>query len=594
MSPQPHLRASSRLLTGLAVLLVLALVPVLPASPQTEGLRITQVGIKMFGDTVQLAVVATGPLTYKTLQLSSPPRLVIDVPGALVDASVPNLIDVDRGGVARVRVGQFQTNPAIARIAVDMVAPVPFTVQTETPAVLVAKFAPRPAAAAPVVATPASAPAAPPAAGPAAPPVPPAPPVRAAPAPAAQPTPVPGVGPDRITLEFRATEIADVLTAFSKACNVNIVTDPAVRGTITVRLVDLSCEESLRFILEANNLGFRRLGRNLIIVPAERLAPPPEEPEIVVYSLDFATANQSVVQVIVQAVPGIRAQFDARTNQLVIIATQAQHEQIRRVLAGLDIQLVSHDVETRVVDISVSDLREQGFTWGFSTTATGDQGVFEIRGTFPGQVTLGIGDFAWLARLNALVSSGKARVITAPRIAVIDGNEAEVVLSEDIPIPQTDATGRTTFEFKPIGPRLKITPKVNRDGLITVRVEVEVSTVTRLIQSGGFQVPIIAARKATTIVTIRNGESIVIGGLIGAEERRRTVKVPILGDIPLIGFLFRSVTVDRLETELIFVVTPKLVPAQGSGGSAPAPVPAQGSGGPVPAPVPASSPAPGS
>jgi type IV pilus assembly protein PilQ len=562
MSPRQHLRVSSRLLTGLAVLLVLVLVPVAPARTQTEGLRITQVSVKTFGDTIQLAVVATGPLTYKTLQLSSPPRLVIDIPGAVVDASVPGLIEVERGGVARVRVGQFQTSPAIARIAVDMVATTPFTVQTETPAVLVARFAPRPA---PVAAPPAPAP--PVAPAPAAPAVP----VAQAPAPAAQTTPVPGLGPDRITLEFRNTEIADVLTAFSKACNINIVTDAAVRGAITLRLVDLSCEESLRFILEANNLGFRRIGRNLIIMPADRLAPPPELPEIVVYNLEFATANRDVAGIVQQSVPGIRVQFDPRTNQLVVVATQAQHEQVRRVLAGLDIQLVSHIVETRVVDVSVSDLREQGFNWGL--TGETAPGVFSVQGTFPSQVTVGVATFNISARLTALVSAGKARVITAPRVAVIDGNEAEVRLSEEIPIPQTDATGRTTFTFRPIGPTLKITPKVNRDGLITTKVEVEVSTVTRLIESGGFQVPIVASRKATTIVTIRNGESIVIGGLIGAEERRRTLKVPILGDIPLIGFLFRATTTDRLETELIFVVTPQLVPTQG-GGSVPVPAPA--------------------
>jgi type IV pilus assembly protein PilQ len=561
MSPRQHLRASSRLLTGLAVLLVLTLVPVAPARTQTEGLRITQVTVKTFGETIQLAVVATGPLTYKTLQLSSPPRLVIDITGAVVDASVPGLIEVERGGVARVRVGQFQTNPAIARIAVDMVAATPVVVQTETPAVLVARFAPRPA---PVAAPPA--PPVPVAPAPAAPAVP----VAQAPAPSAQTTPVPGLGPDRITLEFRNTEIADVLTAFSKACNINIVTDAAVRGAITLRLVDLSCEESLRFILEANNLGFRRIGRNLIIMPADRLAPPPELPEIVVYNLEFATANRDVAGVIQQSVPGIRVQFDPRTNQLVVVATQAQHEQVRRVLAGLDIQLVSHIVETRVVDVSVSDLREQGFNWGL--TGETAPGVFSVQGTFPSQVTVGVATFNISARLTALVSAGKARVITAPRVAVIDGNEAEVRLSEEIPIPQTDATGRTTFTFRPIGPTLKITPKVNRDGLITTKVEVEVSTVTRLIESGGFQVPIVASRKATTIVTIRNGESIVIGGLIGAEERRRTLKVPILGDIPLIGFLFRATTTDRLETELIFVVTPQLVPTQG-GGSAPAPAP---------------------
>ncbi|MDR7483247.1 MAG: AMIN domain-containing protein, partial [Armatimonadota bacterium] len=87
---------------------MLALVPVGPAQPEAPAVRVTQVTVKIFGHTVQVAVVGTGPLTYRTLQLSSPPRLVIDLPGAIVDAAIPPVIDVEKGAVDRVRVGQFQ------------------------------------------------------------------------------------------------------------------------------------------------------------------------------------------------------------------------------------------------------------------------------------------------------------------------------------------------------------------------------------------------------------------------------------------------------------------------------------------------------
>src|SRR3972149_5383069 len=105
MLPLLYRRTSARLLIGLTVVLALALVPVAPALPQTNPVRITQVSVKVFGDTVQLAVVATGPLTYRTLQLSSPARLVIDLPGATLDAAVPPRLEGDPGGVGRVRGG---------------------------------------------------------------------------------------------------------------------------------------------------------------------------------------------------------------------------------------------------------------------------------------------------------------------------------------------------------------------------------------------------------------------------------------------------------------------------------------------------------
>jgi len=553
MLPLLYRRTSARLLIGLTVVLALALVPVAPALPQTNPVRITQVSVKVFGDTVQLTVVATGPLTYRTLQLSSPARLVIDLPGATLDASVPSLLEVDRGGVGRVRVGQFQDRPVVTRVAVDLETALPFTLATTAPSILVAKFASRGNVAAP--ATQPAAPIAPPVTVAQAPPAPPVVPA----APVAQATPVPAAG--RITLEFRATELADVLSALARVCNNNIVTDASVKGQVTVRLVELTCEEALRFILEANALGFRRIGKNLIIMAAEKLAPPPEAPETISYPIGFGVAKD-VADAIRASVPGIRIASDARSNTIIVVATVAQQEEVRKILAGLDVQLAQVMVETRVVDVGTSVLHELGLNWGLTGACTPPAcNLINVSPTTTGDIPIRVqvGAFNINAALSAMVTDGRARVLSAPRVAVIDGNEATVNLGDEIPIPQTDASGRTTFTFKPVGVILKITPKMNRDNMITTRIEPEVSSVVRLITSVGAQVPQIATRKASTIVTVRSGESIVIAGMISAEERRTTIKVPLLGDIPLVGFLFRTTTTERRETEVIFVITPQIV-----------------------------------
>ncbi len=560
MSPL-HRRTSTRFFAVIAVVLTLSLVPVPPAAPQASAVRITQVTVKVFADTVQLTVVGTGPLTYRTLQLSSPPRLVIDLPGALVGPAVPPLIDVERGGVARVRIGQFQDKPAIARVAVDMDNALPFTLATAAPAVLTAKFASRGQVGAPI----APAVAAPP------PPLPPLaqaqPPAPPPPAPAqtpAAPAPAGPSAPGRISLEFRNGELADVLSALARACGINIVTDASVKGTVTVRLLDLSCEEALRFILEANNLGFRRIGRNLIIMSADKLVPPPETPEAITYTIGFSVAKD-VADAVRASVPGIRVTQDVRSNQIVVVGTQAQHEEVRKILAGLDIQLSQVMIEARVVDISLEDLNNLGLRWGL----TGDPptNIIQIIGDpATNQIRVGVAAFTIFGAITALIDQKKARVLSAPRVAVLDNNEAEVNLGEEIPIPATDASGRVTFSFKPVGVILKILPKVNRDGLITTRVSPEVSSVITLLQPGN--IPRLSTRKATTTVTVRSGESIIIGGLISTQERVQVVKVPLLGDIPLIGSLFRFTSVDRRDTEVIFIITPQLLPGPG------APVPA--------------------
>lgn len=558
MSPHKR-RTLHRTALVLCVALALALVTVAPAQTQSSPVRITHVTVKVFGDTVQLAVIGTGPLTYKTLQLSNPPRLVIDLPGAVVDPAVPPLLDVDKGGVGRVRVGQFSDKPPIVRVAVDLDSPLPFTLATSAPEILIAKFASR------GTVTSAAAPAPQAAAPVAAPPVAQvqqgqAPP---APVPVAQASPV--VGPGRINLEFRNSELADVLTALAKVCNLNIVTDGSVKGTVTVRLLDLTCDEALRFILEANNLGFRRLGRNLIIMAADKLAPPPEVPEAITYPIGFGSAKD-VADAIRNAVPGIRVTPELRSNTIVVVGTQAQHEDVRKILAGLDIQLTQVMIETRVVDIGASTLRNLGLNWGLTAT-----NVFRIQGTFPNQVVVGVASSTINAALDAMVTDKTARVITAPRVAVVDGNEAQINLGEEVPIPSIDASGRLTFTFRPIGVILKILPKVNRDGLITTKVEPEVSAVIEFLQTASGPVPRVSTRKATTMVTVRSGESIVLGGLISAAERRTVIKVPVLGDIPILGVLFRTSTIDRQESEVIFVVTPQII--GGPGGPAPAPTP---------------------
>ncbi len=567
MSPRLHHRAPTKLLAGCAVLVALALVPVAPALPQTESLRITQVAVKVFGDTVQVAIVGTGPLTYKTFQLSSPPRLVIDLPGAVLDSAIPPILDVTRGGVARVRTGQLQLNPAIARIAVDMDTVVPFTLATSSPAVLIAKFATK----GNLAAVPVPGPVAPPPVVQVAqaPPLTQAPPVAPA-APVAQASPQ--AAPGRITLEFRSTELADVLSALARVCVLNIVTDASVKGQVTVRLIDLTCEEALRFILEANNLGFRRIGRNLIIMAADKLAPPPEAPESITYPIGFGVAKD-VADAVRAAVPGIRVTSEARSNTLVVVGTVAQHEEVRKILAGLDIQLSQVMIEVRVVDISTSDLQSLGLNWGLTGAP-----VISIQGAFPGvgalgvgipgQITLGVGTFTINALLDALVTQRKARVISAPRMAVVDGNDAVANLGEDIPIPSIDASGRLTFTFKPVGVILHIVPKINKDGLVTTKVEPEVSAVIEFLTTPSGPVPRVSTRKASTTVTVRSGDAIVLGGLISAAERKTVIKVPLLGDIPIIGQLFRTTTTDRSASEVIFVITPQIIPPQGA---APAP-----------------------
>ena len=529
--------------------LILALATVISMWPAaavaTPAVRVTSIGVKTYPGVVQVAISGSGPLRFRATTMSNPFRVLIDIPGALLAGTVPAVLNVAQPPVLRVRAGQFQQSTV--RVVIDLAAPTAYQVSAVTPSVLAARLT-VPQTAAKVTKPAVAVAAAPPPAAPA---------VARAGTPVAQAPPAPATA-GRITIDLRNAELSDVLSALAKLCGFNIVTDSSVKGQITVRLADVTCEEALRFILDANNLGFRRIGNNLIVMAADKLAPPPEVPEPVIYPLGYADPDKARAA-IAASVPGVRVAIDQRTNTLIVFGTVAQHEQVQKILAALDIQIPQIMIETRVVDINTEVLKDLGLTWGsvdglvgFPITITS----ITAPGPIPATLTVMTSSAAFQFFLTALVKNDKARVLSAPRVAVIDGNKATINLGQEVPIPQRDANGNVTFTFKPVGVILEITPRLNRDGNITTMINSEVSSIRGFTTT---EVPFLNTRKANTTVTVKNGESIIIGGMISAEERETTIKVPLLGDIPIIGVLFRRTKTDRTEAEVIFVVTPTLL-----------------------------------
>lgn len=534
--------------------------------------RLTQVTVKDFGTRLVVGIVSTGQVLFHVTEIASPapPRVAIDLLDTVADERIRTTTEVRKGNVLRVRVGQFQDSPAVARVVIDLAQPVQVEISRSAPNALAVGVPQTAATVAQSRGAAAPAPAGPPAQ--AASPVTPAagivPAVSAAPGTGvvrvAQPAErVPG-GAIRL-LEFRGVPLADVLSALARLCGFNLVTDGSVTGTITLRLVDVTCEDALRFILEANNLAFRRLGRNLIIGSAERLAPPPEAPETIAYRLAYGDPN-AIRAAVAAAVPGIRVAIDARTNALLVTGTMAQHEEVRRVLGTLDVRIAQVVIQLHAIEVSTSVLREMGLLVTPEGTVggvpIGTLGSF-ILDSASRRIGFTLSDSTLLqSRLRALVTEGRAHILSAPRIATLDGNRASILLGDRVPIftvtTQAGVT-TTTVTFVEVGVKMDVTPRVNVDGIITMSVVPEVSSVAEIVTgAGGQQAPRVATRSATTTLTVRDGQTIVLGGLISREERQTLVKIPLLGDIPIIGELFRFRTTDRRESEVVFLITPQI------------------------------------
>jgi len=563
-----------RILPSIILVALLALPSVGTGPALAAPKRITQVTVKDFGSRVVIGIVSTGQILFHVTEVPSPPppRVAIDILDAVASEAIRLTTVVNKGNVLRVRVGQFQDSPAIARVVVDLVRPVPVDIQRPAPNILavgvpqvpVTEGQARSAAAAPVPVKPAQA-AAPAPLTPASASLPPPPsaPFSAAPGTGvvktAQATPqVPG-GNIRL-LEFRGVALSDVLSALARLCGFNLVTDGSVQGTITLRLVDVTCEDALRFVLEANNLAFRRLGKNIIIGSAERLAPPPEAPETIAYRLEFGDPNQ-IRAAVAAVVPGVRVAVDPRTNSLLITGTPAQHQEVVRVLGTLDVRINQVVIQVHAIEVSTSVIKDLGLLVSPDpTTTVGSLGGW-ILDSASNRITFALSDNPLLQfRLRALITEGKANILSAPRIATLDGNKASILLGDRVPIFTTTTQAgvtTTTVTFVDVGVKMEVTPRVNNEGLVTLAIKPEVSVVAEIVTgTGGQQAPRVSTRSAETTLTVGSGQTIVLGGLISREERATFVKVPLLGDIPIIGELFRFRSIDRRESEVIFLITP--------------------------------------
>ncbi len=556
--------------TVISLVVALLVLPSLRApSVLASPLRVIQVTVKDLDNRLVVGIMATGQILFNVTEISTPrpPRVAIDILNAVADERIRGTSEVNKGNVLRVRVGQFQDSPAIARIVVDLAHPVRVQVHLASPTMLTVSLPLQQAAeaeaeAATSTAIPTRLGVAAPAAG-------------AAPGTGlirtAQPLPPPplpggasGPGPGVLRLvEFRGVALGDVLTAFAKLCGFNLVTDASITGTITLRLLDVTCEEALRFVLETNNLGYRRLGKNLIVGSAEKLAPPPEVPETIAYRLSFGDPNQ-IRAAVAAAVPGVRVAIDARTNALLITGTSAQQEEVVKVLASLDVKIPQVVIQVHVVEIGTTYVKTLGL-FGGQGSAVGGPGTFGTvavdsannRLTFTLQSTT-----LFFFQLQALVNEGKARVLSAPRVATLDGNKATIILGQQVPIFTSVTVGgqlQTTVTYQAVGVQLETTPRVNGDQAITLALKPSVSSLGASQSSGGQTAFIINTRSADTQLSVQDGKTIVLGGLISRDERLTTIKVPVLGDVPILGELFKNTSTTITETELIFLITPQIV-----------------------------------
>ena len=225
-------------------------------------------------------------------------------------------------------------------------------------------------------------------------------------------------------------------------------------------------------------------------------------------------------------------------------------------------------LEAQVIEISSSNKRELGIQYGTRSSGDSDSKIDAENTIYAGEDWNTRGWGGWLVRhsstinaaLNALITQGKARILSRPNISTLSGEKARILIGGSIPIP-TNNDGSISIEWKEYGVKLDIEPVADQMNKITSKVHAEVSRLDYAngITQNGFHIPALATREAEAVIHVSNGMSMVIGGLLNSEDGKSVSKIPLLGNIPILGEFFKHTSRTRDKRELIIIITPHLI-----------------------------------
>lgn len=385
-------------------------------------------------------------------------------------------------------------------------------------------------------------------------------------------------GQEIVSLDYKDASLASVLRSLSYSYGLNLVAAKDIAGKVTVTLQDVTLDEALHAILDVNGYTFTRKGKLIYITPGPGIEGIGIVTETVPLKYLTAAEASTLLQKTISSKGDIRV--NEATNSLVVTDFSDSIANVREVLKEVDSAPIQVLIEAKLADITEKDLQNFGFSYTATHTAIGDnKGLFgrssaaseSIAGSQTlagpssslsgGQLkitSLALKGLSATVTLDALIQDNKAHLLASPSITTLNGKEARIIIGERFPYKEKTQTTTGTIEstkFVEIGTTLRVTPRVSPDGWITMSVHPEVSSLTSSLDAG----PRVATREADATIRVKDGETIIIGGLIKRQDDRVKGKVPILGYIPIIGWLFSNASIDSTSTELVVFITPHII-----------------------------------
>ncbi|MGL6244775.1 type IV pilus secretin PilQ [Pseudomonas sp.] len=407
---------------------------------------------------------------------------------------------------------------------------------------------------------------------------------------------------EKLSLNFQDIDVRSVLQLIADFTNLNLVASDTVQGGITLRLQNVPWDQALDLVLKTKGLDKRKIGNVLLVAPADEIAARErQELESQKQISDLAPLRRELLQVNYAKAADIAKLFtsvtsaeakvdergsitvDERTNNIIAYQTQDRLDELRRIVAQLDIPVRQVMIEARIVEANVDYDKSLGVRWGGSVQNKGNwntsgvsNGSSTTIGT-PGSTstnspfvdlgaagnTSGIG-IAFITdnvlldlELTAMEKTGNGEIVSQPKVVTSDKETAKILKGTEIPYQEASSSGATSVSFKEASLSLEVTPQITPDNRIIMEVKVTKDEPDYLNKVQ--DVPPIKKNEVNAKVLVNDGETIVIGGVFSNTQSKVVDKVPFLGDVPYLGRLFRRDVVSEKKSELLVFLTPRIM-----------------------------------
>ena len=525
--------------TAITFLAVVCLCSVLLAQEQVS---VTDVAVDKLLEGVRVTIACTGNPNVSSFLSTDPPALVVDIMGAV------SKLKQDRIESAHYPVTAVTVEPSEAaaglRVTIRLRDPVEHKVTMENGLVVV-DLGTRPISPAPVL---------------------------------DHKDPFAG---KRLTLYVKDADLTDILRMISSQFDLNLLATQDVKSVITVRLSDVPLRMGLEAVLKAGLCNMVEDKEGIIVVKPEKKQMYGET-ESRVFELDNIEA-QDVVKILPKMLSsagnvdvGYRRVSSAggsdRASVLVVNDVPEALEKVAEFIAEIDRPIPQVTIEAKFIETTHTSTDRYGVEWTLGATASAgsfnwgkDFGLpLILNNMVVGKIDLG----QFNATMEVLASRGNSRVLANPSTMTLDNHTATVSMGVNVPMREITSDPKTglvlsSWKTQSVPIALEVTPHVTSDGKVNMKVKPSVEAITGWVGSADDQRPIVAHRSAETEITIGDGEVAVIGGLVRDEMTRNVGKIPLLGDIPILGNLFKKTSIEHTQNDLMIFIIPHVMPVEG-------------------------------